>query len=196
MGLEDIAMMRTVFGSTVVCPADAASAWKLTESVMQQKGVSYIRTVREPTDILYGPEEEFPVGGSKVHEANVEHPKKRVVVAAIGITVHEALKAQKVLAKKRIQATVMDCYSVKPFDEKTLLGLLQNADQLVIVEDHYPQGGLGETIFPLLIRARHFLAKLISHLAVRKLARSGTPEELLAYEQINADAIVRIVAEE
>lgn len=199
MGLEDIAMMRTIFGSTVVCPSDAASAWKLTESLIQQKGVSYIRTVREPTDILYKPEEEFPIGGSKVFRtsklrSNELTKYRNIVICAIGITVHEALKAQEILAEKNIQATVMDCYSIKPFDTKTLLELLKDVDQLVIVEDHYPEGGLGETIFSILSRERHFLSTLkISHLAVRKQPRSGKPEELLAFEKINSDAIVQTV---
>ena len=212
MGLEDIAMMRTIFGSTVVCPADASSAWKLTEQLIQQKGVSYIRTVREPTEILYSPEEEFPIGGSKVFRVShtaLTH-KRNILICVLGITVHEALKAQKILSEKNISATVMDCYSVKPFDKKTLLELLKNADQLVIVEDHYPEGGLGETIFSVLFEAdpktsfaRPGLAKLkniddsrslkISHLAVRKQPRSGKPEELLAFEKIDCDAIVQTV---
>jgi transketolase len=216
MGLEDISMMRTIFGSTVVCPSDATSAWKLTELLVGQKGVSYIRTVREPTDILYAPEAEFPIGGSKVFppvESQISNPVSRVLICAIGITVHEALKAQKILAEKNILATVMDCYSVKPFDTKTLLMLIKDADQLVIVEDHYPEGGLGETIFSALFNSidensavprlvpRSFSevgsessSRRISHLAVRSLARSGKPEELLAFEKIDADTMVKALS--
>ncbi|MBI5614008.1 transketolase [Candidatus Gottesmanbacteria bacterium] len=212
MGLEDIAMMRTIFGSTVVCPSDAASAWKLTEQLIGQKGVSYIRTVREPTEILYASEDEFPIGGSKVfypshQRSSASTHKRNVLICAIGITVHEALKAQKMLAEKNIQVTVMDCYSIKPFDTKTLLMLVKEADQLVIVEDHYPEGGLGEVIFSSLFEAspktsfaRPGLAKLknnavtgslaVTHLAVRSEPRSGKPEELLAFEKIDYGAIV------
>ena len=206
MGLEDIAMMRTIFGSTVVCPSDASSAWKLTEQLIEQKGVSYIRTVREPTDIIYGPKDEFPIGGSKVFYSTIQRTNelrkcRNIVICAIGITVHEALKAQKILSEKNIAATVMDCYSIKPFDTKTLLELVKDADQLIIVEDHYPEGGLGETILSALSLARPPLARLnngklsIFHLAVRSQPRSGKPEELLAFEKIDCDAIVNAVME-
>ena len=210
MGLEDIAMMRTIFGSTVVCPADASSAWKLTEQLIQQKGVSYIRTVREPTEILYSPEEEFPIGGSKVFRVShtaLTH-KRNILICALGITVHEAVKAQKILSEKNISATVMDCYSIKPFDTKTLLDLLKDADQLVIVEDHYPEGGLGEAIFteffndniensevprPVPRSLSEVGSMKVTHLAVRKQPRSGKPEELLAYEKIDCEAIVEAI---
>lgn len=181
MGLEDIAIMRALIGSTVVYPADAVSAWKLTEELLKRKeGISYMRTSRPATPILYDEKEAFPIGGSKTFD--VKNPVATVISA--GVTLHEALKAQ-----KEVPIRVIDCYSVKPIDEAALKKAAKETKGIIVVEDHYPEGGLGEAVLAAL---KDQPLKVV-HLAVRKHPRSGKPEELLHYEQIDAEAIVKAV---
>ncbi len=187
MGLEDLAQFRTVRGSTVLYPSDAISAERLTELALQQKGIVYIRTSRPETRILYDEKESFAIGGSKVFEST--QPPVVTVIGA-GITLHEALKAQEMLAKENIFIRVIDCYSVKPIDVATLKKASRETKALVVVEDHYPEGGLGEAVKSALADETH---APIAHLAVRKTPRSAKASELLAYEKIAANDIVETV---
>lgn len=180
MGLSDIAQFRDIPGSTVLSPSDPYETDKLTEAMMKTDGTSYIRTMREALPEIYTPKDEFPIGGSKTFPGKNES----VTVVGTGVTVHEALKAQKELPAIR----VIDCYSVKPIDAETLKKAAAETKALIVVEDHYPEGGLGDAVKSALAETPK---KPIRHLAVRKTPRSGKPEELLAYEEINADAIIR-----
>ena len=187
MALEDIAMMRAVWGSTVIYPSDAESTRQLIELIAHTKGLAYLRTTRAKTPVIYGPEETFPIGGCKVH-GDVKGATDAVIIGA-GITLHEALKAQKELATKGKKITVIDLYSIKPLDEKTLNTVCKNTKKVVVVEDHYPEGGIGEAVRSVL---KNSSAEFIS-LAVHRMPCSGKPAELLAYEQIDAEAIVKAV---
>ncbi len=188
MGLEDIALFRSVFGSTVLYPSDATSADKLAELAIAQKGSVYIRTTREPTPILYSEDEEFRIGGSKTVRSS---EKDQVTVVAAGITVHEALKAFDELQKVGVSLRIIDLYSIKPLDTQTLMKALQETQAMIIVEDHYPEGGIAETIKSALTPTNIPIVSL----AVRKIPHSGTPQELLEYENISAAAIVKAVYE-
>jgi transketolase len=189
MGLEDIAMLRAVPESIVLYPSDAVSTWKLV-GVMKDyhKGISYLRTTRGATPILYDNKEEFVVGGSKVLRSN---PQGNVAcVIAAGITVFEALKAYDLLQKEGIDIGVIDLYSVKPLDEATLYDMAQKSDNhLITVEDHYLQGGIGQAV-AYAVR-NHDIS--IDCLAVTKLPQSGSTKALMAYEGIDAEAIVAAV---
>ncbi len=178
MGLEDLAQFRAVHGSTVLYPSDAVSSERLTELALAQKGIVYLRTTRPETPILYDAKETFRIGGSKIFE-----PKKRpvVTVVAAGITLHEALKAQ-----QELPIRVIDCYSIKPIDTAALKKAAKETKAIIVVEDHYPEGGLGEAV-------QSVLASRVHHLAVRKTPRSGKSAQLLAYEEIDADAIIKTV---
>ncbi|MCL5436137.1 MAG: transketolase [Patescibacteria group bacterium] len=181
MGLEDIAQFRSIWNSIVLYPADAVSCDKLVEAAAGYKNVSYIRTTRSATRVIYGPNEKFPVGGCKVLR---QSRKDTATVVAAGITIFEALKAYESLKQQGIAVRVIDLYSVKPLDGKTLLTAAKETGHLITVEDHYPAGGIGEAV------ATAIAGKCqLTSLAVRKLPRSGTPEELLAYEGIDAAAI-------
>ncbi len=192
MALEDISMMRSVGDSTVLYPSDAISTYRLTEELVGKKGVNYLRTTREKTPILYGKDEEFPIGGLKIHAPKKDGSIKAVIIAA-GITLHEALKAQKLLEEKEIYTTVVDLYSVKPLDTKTLLKLAGKTNHFIIVEDHHEEGGIGEAVFSALSMSNTQLKLIFTHLCVRKEPRSGTPEELMKYEEINAEAITKVL---
>ncbi|MBI2641301.1 transketolase [Candidatus Roizmanbacteria bacterium] len=186
MGLEDIAMMRSLLESTVLYPSDAVSAFKLTHLMASIKGISYLRTTREKTPIIYPPDEEFKIGGSKIVR---QSKNDKAVVVAAGITLHEALKAYDVLKRQGLNITVVDLYSIKPADEETLLSLAKLVKYFIVVEDHYPFGGVGDVVTDVLCNEN----VTIERLAVKKIPRSGTPEELRSFEEIDPDAIVKKV---
>jgi transketolase len=188
MGLEDIALFRAVHGSVVLYPADAMATERLVEEAARCRGVVYLRTTRGATPILYGPGEAFPIGGSKLLRAS---PADEVTVAAAGITLHEALAAHAALAREGIAVRVIDLYSVKPLDEAGLRAAADATRAIVTVEDHVPEGGIGEAVRSAL--AGHHTP--VVSLAVRAVPKSGTPAELLEYEGISAAAIVRTVKE-
>jgi transketolase len=186
MGLEDLAMFRPIPGCLVLYPSDPVSAEACVETAAAHRGLVYIRTTRPATVALYGPAEAFPAGGSKTLRQSGED---RVAVVAAGITVHEALKAHALLAKEGIAICVVDAYSVQPLDEPGLRrAAAECGGRVVVVEDHYVAGGLGEAAAAALSGA----ARVI-HLCVRELPRSGKPEELVDLYGIGAKAIVAAV---
>jgi transketolase len=144
-------------------------------------GISFLRTTRADTPVLYGPDEEFPVGGSKTVRSSDDDD---VTIVAAGITLHEALAAAEELAEEGVSARVIDLYSVKPIDEKTLRSI---RTPIVTAEDHWAQGGLGEAVLATLSEVEH--RPQVRILAVREMPRSGKPAELLAAAGIDAKAI-------
>jgi transketolase len=188
MALEDLAMFRAVLSSVVLYPCDAVSTEKLVEAAARNHGIVYLRTTRKATPIIYGPEEKFVIGGSKVlHRSDQD----RATVITAGITVFEALTAYEELQKEGISLRVIDLYSIKPLDLATLLDAARVTKILVTVEDHYPEGGLGEAVLSALASSPY----PVHCLAVRRKPKSGKPEELLDYEEISAGAIIRKVKE-
>lgn len=186
MGLEDIGMFRLLQNSTVLYPSDAVSCEKLVEQAAKAKGIIYLRTTREKTPVLYKNAETFPIGGSKTLR---ESRKDKATIIAAGTTLHEALKAANELAKKKINVRVIDLYSVKPLDVKTLRRAAKQTKHIITIEDHVAAGGIGEAVREAITGVD---CKLTS-LAVRKIPCSGKPEQLLRYEGIDARAIVRAV---
>jgi transketolase len=186
MGLEDIAMMSSILNSVVLYPSDAVSTESLLAEMHNHQGISYLRLTREKTPVLYSSDEEFVIGGSKVlHESDDD----TAVIIAAGITLHEALKAYTTLKEQGISVAVVDAYSIKPLDVATVRRLAEKTGKIVVVEDHYPAGGLGDAV----LRALQQTAVPVTHLAVTKIPRSGTPAELMAFEEIDAAAIVSAV---
>jgi transketolase len=181
MGLEDLAALRAVHGSTVLYPCDGNQTAKLVRAMADVDGISYLRTTRSDTAVIYEPDEEFQVGGSKTLRSSDDDD---VTVIAAGITVHEALKAADALADDGISVRVIDCYSVKPLDTETLRGL---GTPIVTAEDHWAEGGLGEAVLAALADLED--RQPVSVLAVRELPHSGKPAELLATAGIDAAAI-------
>ena len=183
MGLEDIAMMRAVAGSKVLYPSDAVCAEKLVEQMAQVRGVCFLRTSRPKTPVIYGNDEQFPIGGAKVlRQSNGD----RATVVAAGVTLFEALKAADALKKDGIGITVIDAYSVKPLAKDVIKAAAQKTHGIVItVEDHYAEGGLGDAVAGELSMEGIRVHKL----AVTGLPHSGKAEELLAKFGIDAAAI-------
>ncbi len=189
MGLEDIAMMRAVPDAVVLYPADAVATVKLVERMAIYPGIAYLRTTRPKTPVIYDNHEEFPIGGCKVLRQSGQDV---ATVVGAGITLHEALKAYAILREQGIAIRVIDLYSVKPLDRETLIRCGQETSgRIITVEDHYPEGGIGEAVAAAV--QGHGI-RVIS-LAVREIPRSGKPETLLAAYRINANAIVETVLE-
>jgi transketolase len=188
MGLEDIAMFRTVLDGAVLYPCDAVSTEKLVEEAARHKGMVYIRTTRGATPIIYSPDEEFPIGGCKILKSSA---KDSAAVVAAGTTVHEVLRAYETLKREDVLIRVIDLYSIKPLDEKVLVEAAVETGAVVAVEDHYAEGGLGEALLSALAMA----SVPVYCLAVLKKPKSGKPKELLDYEEISQKAIVEKVRE-
>ncbi|HYU59755.1 MAG TPA: transketolase [Solirubrobacterales bacterium] len=189
MALEDIAMFRAVHGSTVLYPSDANQTAKLVALAADNPGVTYLRTTRADTPVIYRSGAEFEIGGSRLVHASLHDA---VTIAAAGITVHEAMEAALRLSDDGIYARVLDLYSVKPIDREALLDSLRaTGGRLVTVEDHWPQGGLGDAVLEAV--ADSGLSLQVVKLAVRDLPGSGTPAELLHEAGIDADAIAAAV---
>jgi len=192
MALEDLAMMRAVGGSTVLYPCDGNQTAKLVAAIVGLEGISYLRTTRAATPVIYGPDEDFPVGGSRVLRSSDEDD---VTLVGAGITVGEALAAADELATEDISARVVDCYSVKPIDVEGLREAAAATGAIVTVEDHWPEGGLGEAVLSALADVDEGPA--VTRLAVEGMPGSGKPAELLAAAGIDrehiADAARRLV---
>jgi transketolase len=186
MGLEDIAMFRAVPGSVILYPCDAVSTERLVAEAARRQGICYIRTTRPKTPVIYSNDETFLIGGSKVVRQSA---KDRATVIAAGITLHEALAAAKTLESDGIAIRLIDAYSVKPIDAGTILtAAKETGGRIVVVEDHYEQGGLGDAV----LEAVSNNAKVVK-LAVREIPRSGPPDALLDKYGISARHIVQAV---
>jgi len=190
MALEDLAMMRAVQGSTVLYPADGNSTAQLVQAMADRSGISYMRTTREKTGLLYGADEKFPIGGSKVVRSSANDS---VTLVGAGITLFESLKAAEALAADGISARVIDAYSVKPIDAMTLREALEETGLLVVVEDHWAEGGLGDAVLAALADGGAPLVGRVIKLAVTQMPGSGKPEELRDWAGISASKIVEAV---
>src|SRR5262245_38069373 len=186
MGLEDLAMFRPIPGSVILYPSDAVSAERVVIEAARHRGICYIRMSRPKTAILYSNDEQFPIGGSKVlRKSNND----RATVIAAGITVHEALKAATMLEAEGIAIRILDAYCVKPIDAQGILTAAKETGcRIVVVEDHYEQGGLGDAVLEAVANAAN-----VVRLAVREIPRSGPPDALIEKYGISSSHIVAAV---
>jgi len=189
MGLEDIAMFRCLSNSIILSPSDAVSAEKLTELASNTMGLKYIRTTKIKTDVVYDNSEKFDLGDFKILKKS---DKDVAVVVGSGITLHEALKAHKKLEERGIQICVVDLYCIKPFNTKKLLVLVKTCgNKVVVVEDHYTEGGIGEMI----CKELNGSGTKINCLSVKEKPHSGKPDILLNMHKIDSNAIIGSINE-
>ncbi|ARV60514.1 transketolase [Nostocales cyanobacterium HT-58-2] len=194
MGLEDIASLRAIWSSTVLYPCDSNQTAKLVAEMVDREGIVFLRTTRMATPVIYNPDEEFPIGGSKVLRSS---DRDQVTVIGAGVTLHEALKAYERLKNENIIVRVIDLYSVKPIDTETLYQAARDTDgKLIVVEDHWIEGGLGSAVTQAFNGTgeapKYNGPKLeVINLAVQDMPGSGEPEELLHAAKIDADAIAQ-----
>jgi transketolase len=184
MALEDLAALRAVHSSTVLYPCDPNQTARLVAAMADLDGISFLRTTRGASPTIYGPDETFPIGGSRVVRSSDDDD---VTIVGAGITLHEALEAADALAGEGITARVIDAYSVKPIDAATLLAAAEATGRIVTVEDHWPEGGLGDAVLGVFADADE--RPRVLKLAVSGMPTSGTPDELLSAAGIDADHI-------
>ncbi|XP_047352524.1 transketolase-like protein 2 isoform X2 [Vespa velutina] len=188
MGLEDIAMFRTIPGSTVFYPCDAVSTERAIELAANTKGICFIRTSRPATSVVYKNDEIFAAGKAKVLRSTA---KDQVLVIGAGVTLHEALKAADELAKSSINIRVIDPFTIKPIDAQTIIkNAKETGGKIITVEDHYPEGGLGEAVISAVSLERNIIVK---KLAVPEVPRSGPPNVLIDNYGISARKITLAV---
>ncbi len=188
MALEDIASLRAVLGSVVLYPSDANQAVQLLDAMRRHRGISYMRTTREATPVLYEADESFEIGGSRTVRCG---DRDAVTLIGAGITLRECLTAADELAGKGISARVIDLYSVKPVDAEAILKAAKETGAIVTVEDHWAEGGIGEVVAAVL--AENGVATNFTRLAVTERPGSGPPADLLAAAGIDAAHIVATV---
>jgi transketolase len=184
MALEDIAALRAVHSSTVLHPCDANQTAKLVATMADTKGIVFLRTLRPNTPVIYDADQEFAVGGSRVLRSSEDDD---VAVVAAGITVHEALKAADALEQDGLSVRVIDAYSIKPIDTESLQAAAEATGRIVTVEDHFPEGGLGDAVLAALAEVDEH--PQVVKLAVREMPRSGKPAELLSAYGIDSEHI-------
>ena len=187
MGLEDLAIFRSLPDSIVFCPSDAVSSEKLTILCSKLNGLKYMRTIRPKTRVIYKNNEKFKLGDFKILQ---DSKKDNAVIVGTGITTHEALKAQSELKKQNFNVSVVDLYCIKPFDSKKFRNFVKkHGNKLVIVEDHYAEGGIGEMLAESLENSNI----KIKHLAIKEIPHSGKKDDLLEKYGISWKNIIREV---
>jgi transketolase len=184
MALEDIASLRAVYGSTVLYPSDPNQTAQLVAQMADREGIVFMRTTREKTPVIYSPDEQFSIGGSKVVRQTDDDA---VTIVGAGITLHEAMKAADTLRGDGINARVIDLFSVKPIDAETLRAAARDTGRIVTVEDHWPQGGLGDAVLEVFADTDE--RPRIVKLAVDHMPGSATPDQQLAAAGIDAEHI-------
>ena len=191
MALEDLAMFRTIPNALVFYPSDGVSMERAIELSAQFTGIAFVRTSRPATPVIYSNDEVFAVGQAKVVRSS---PNDSVLLVGSGVTLFEALNAADTLSKQHnVYARVIDPFTIKPLDQETLLqNALQVGGLVVTVEDHYPEGGIGEAVSGALSGASNVVVK---SLAVREIPRSGPPAVLIEKYGIGANSIVKTVLE-
>ncbi len=188
MGLEDLAALRAVHSSAVLYPCDANQATRLVDLMADRAGISYLRTHRGATPVIYEPGTDFEIGGSSVVRDGGD-----LTLAGAGVTLHEAVQAAESLAAEGVEARVLDLYSVKPIDAEALAAAAAETGAIVVAEDHWPQGGLGDAVLAAL--AEQGETAPVQRLAVRAMPGSGAPAELMREAGIDADAIAAAARE-
>ncbi len=182
MALEDIASFRAIHGSTVLHPSDANQTAKLVAAMADREGISFLRTLRGKTEVRTAPDEDVAIGGSRIVRDGDD-----VAIVACGITVDQAFAAAEQLAGDGIEARVIDAYSIKPIDAATLRAAARECGVIVTVEDHWPEGGLGDAVLEALAETDD--RPPVHKLAVREMPTSGSPDELLHWAGIDAEGI-------
>jgi transketolase len=188
MGLEDIAMISTLPNSIILYPSDGVSAYYLTGlSANYTQGISYVRTTRADVPVLYSKDEKFSLGGCKILKKD---NRDVACIISAGITVHEALKAYELLKSQNIYVSIIDLYSIKPFDKETVMNVAKaSGGRIVTVEDHYFYGGMGQIVASAVVNS----GLHVDICAVNKISCSGTPEDLMKDAGIDYVSLAKIV---
>jgi len=187
MALEDIAMMRAIPNSIVLYPADGVATIALLDTMLEYTdGISYLRTTREDLPVIYEQKTTFPLGKLQVLRST---PCDVCVVIAAGITLHEALKSYELLKAQGVDITIVDLYCIKPFPTDALRKIVQKTKKIVVVEDHYKEGGLADAV----TAAIQGISCQLKHLCVAEIPTSGSSSEQLRHAEIDCKAITQSI---
>ncbi|CAH1173583.1 unnamed protein product [Phaedon cochleariae] len=188
MALEDIAMFRTIPGSTIFYPADVVATERAMELAANTPGITFIRTSRPPTAVIYSNDQTFQIGKANIVLSST---KDQILIIAGGVTIQESMLAANTLLQTGIGARVMDPFTIKPIDKE---GIISHAKEvggrILVVEDHYPEGGIGEAVLAAVAEEKGIQVKLV---AIPRVPRSGKTADLLSLYGIDAKGIVEHV---
>ncbi len=180
---EDIALMRTIPGMTVVNPADGVSAMKLLEQSVAYKGPCYVRLGRSAVPLIYDESVDIKLG-----KANRIREGKDVAIIATGIMVNEALMASQKLSEEGVEAAVIDMHTIKPMDKDAVIEAAKQTGAIVTAEEHSIIGGLGSAVAEILSQNYPVRMKMVGQMDT--YGESGKPEELkVKYGMTSADII-------
>ncbi len=186
MALEDISFFRCIQGSIVLYPSDNISTKKLLElAIDRYNPITYLRITRESLPNIYNDTHEFSIGGSK---QVISHKKSKITIISAGITLHQAYQASLLLEQENIFVDLIDLYSIKPMNTEMLQAAYATSEAILIVEDHYPEGGIYEAIC-----SSGVAIKPTYSLAVNITPRSGTPAELMKLAKIDTQSVIEKV---
>lgn len=183
--VEDIATMRVMANMIVVVPCDAIEAKKATIAAAQIVGPMYLRFAREKTPVFTTEKTPFSIGKAEVFW---QTKRPEVTIIACGPLVHNALIAAQMLSEQKIDVDVINCHTIKPLDEKTILDSVKKSKAVVTVEEHQVTGGLGGAIAELLARK---LPTKMEYIGMQDtFGESGEPAELLKKYKMDPASIV------
>ncbi len=182
--LEDIALMRVLPNMRVIVPADEIETRQVIEYVNSENGPFYVRLIRNELPDVHPENYQFKPG-----KASVLKEGNEITIIAVGPMVSRALEAEKELSKKGISATVINCASIKPLDEETILKYAKKSKGVITVEDHSVYGGLGGTIAEFLSINHPVKMKILG--INNQFGRSGKPDELYSLYKLTKKEIVK-----
>lgn len=185
---EDIALMRTIPGMTVVNPSDATATKKLLAQIVDMEGPCYFRVGRAAVPVFYGEDDEIILG-----KGNLIRDGKDVAIIATGIMVNEAFEAAKLLADEGIDARVIDIHTIKPIDEEIIIKAAKETGAVVTAEEHGVIGGLGDAVAQVLVKNAPCPMAMVGQQDT--FGESGKPDELRKKYHMTAEDIVKAVKE-
>ena len=183
---EDIALMRTIPGMTVINPSDGVSAKKLLEQAVAMYGPCYVRLGRAAVPVFYGEDAEITLG-----KGNLVKDGKDVTIVATGIMVNEAVIAAEELAKDGIDARVIDIHTIKPLDEEIIIKAARETKAIVTAEEHSVIGGLGSAVAEVVVKNAPVKMAMVGQKDT--FGESGKPDQLKEKYGMTAADIVAAV---
>lgn len=185
---EDIALMREIPGMVVVNPADAVSAKKLLNEVVDTEGPAYVRLGRSDVPVIYDENSDIKVG-----TANTVREGSDVTIIATGIMVADAIEAAEELANEGVYARVIDMHTIKPIDETAIINAARENGPIVTAEEHSVIGGLGSAVAEVVVQKQPVKMAMVGQKDT--FGESGKPAELREKYGITKADIVKAVKE-
>lgn len=182
-GLEDVALMRAMPGTTVLAPADAVETKKAVAALLQYERAAYMRLGRSGWPVLFTDEYQFEIGRSVILRQGDD-----VTLMGYGIMVSHLLEAAAELEEDGLQARVVNCPTLKPLDEGTLLSAAEETAGIVVAEEHQWNGGLGQAVAAFLAERQPTPMRFVA--VADRFGESGDPGELMTEHGLTTEQVV------